>query len=106
MSLHIITAKQNEALQKMQRRIKASCREPYTVSVTYTPTYKNTAPGEITLLASNSAVFSRLVRMLKRIVPEAKLKVEHGYGWHYLDRTPYHYADVDFLLNLKDSRSV
>lgn len=100
MSLLLISSKQNAALQKMQRRVKAACREPYTVKVTYSPAYKNTTPGEFTLLASNSAVFARLVRMMKRIVPEAKLNVEHGYGWHCLDRTPYHYTDVAFLVNL------
>lgn len=89
MSLHFVSAKIVADLRKMERRIRRFCTEPYTAKMLFVPcsTY---VPGDITITARNAQVYARLVRMVKRIIPEVKIKFEHGYGWHYLDRTEYH----------------
>lgn len=98
MSTHIITKEQERKLRKLSNRLKPFARA-YIVKLLWVPC-RDYAPGDVTLTASKWQDFSRLVRMVKRIVPEynGTLK-EKGYGWHYLDRTPYYYGEMFYLLN-------
>jgi hypothetical protein len=99
MSLVFISTKQESALMRFKRRVNALYKEPYTAKVRFFPARRDIdIPGQVTLLAANSGVYSRLARMLKRIVPEAKISFEHGYGWNSFDRTPYHYGEISYLV--------
>lgn len=95
-TMYYLSPKQERQFKRLAERVKRHCTEPYTVNVSFVPRH-DIIPGNISLLARSSLAFSRLVRMAKRIKPDLKVNMEHGYGWHYLDRTPYHFADFCYF---------
>lgn len=98
MSTHIISREQEKKLRKLNNRLRPFSKA-YIVKLLWVP-YRVGIPGDVTLTAANWNDFSRLVRMVKRIVPEYRGELkEKGHGWHYLDRTPYYYGEFFYLLN-------
>lgn len=95
MSTHILTTEQEAKLNKLARRV----RKPYVAKVLIVPARPG-IPGNVTLTAGSFLMFSRLVRMVKRIVPEYRGELrEHGTGWHYMDKSPYYYGEFFYLKN-------
>lgn len=93
-----ITRKQELALLKLAARVrKVRMHEgnEYAVRVLMVPQWR-TVPGTVSLTAGSAELYERLVRVLKRILPDVKLHFEHGTGWHYLDRTPYFYGEFSY----------
>lgn len=97
MSLVFLSPRQNNSLRRLAARVKALNPEPLTVKVAFVPAHGHVFPGRVCLTARSCSVFSRLARMVKRIVPEAKLDLEHGHGWFSGDRTPYHHSEFIFM---------
>ena len=98
MSAHIISREQEKKLRKLSNRLKPFGLA-YIAKMLWVPALKG-IPGNVTITAAKWNDFSRLVRMVKRIVPEYRGELkEKGYGWHYLDRTPYYYGEFFYLLN-------
>ena len=95
MSAHLITPEQEQQLRKLARRV----RKDYVAKVLMVPARPG-IPGDVSLTAGSWQVFARLVRMVKRIVPEYRGELkEHGKGWHYLDKSPYYYGELFYLQN-------
>lgn len=93
MSTHILTSDQEAKLRKLARRV----RKPYVAKVLMVPA-RSGMRGDVTLTAGSWQIFAKLVRMVKRVVPEFKGELkEHGTGWHYLDKSPYYYGEFFFL---------
>lgn len=93
MSTHILTTEQEAKLRKLARRV----RKPYVAKVLMVPA-RTGIPGDVTLTTGSWQVFAKLVRMVKRIVPEYRGELkEHGKGWHYLDKSPYYYGEFFYL---------
>lgn len=97
MSAHMVTLEQEKSLRKLAKRLR-KWTEPYTVKLLQVPAFRG-LPGGISLTARTWPQFSKLVGLVKRIVPEfnGKLK-EHGVGWHYLDKTPYYYTEFTYFI--------
>lgn len=97
MSAHTITLEQEKQLRKLAKRLRNWTGE-YTVKLLQVPALGG-LPGGISLTARTWPLFSKLVGLVKRIVPEfnGKLK-EHGVGWHYLDKTPYYHTDFTYFI--------
>lgn len=94
----ILNAEQEHKLRKLAARLR-KWTGSYTVKLLLVPARPG-IPGEASLAASSWPLFSRLVGMVKRIVPEFKGTLrEHGLGWHYLDKTPYYYSSFLILKN-------
>ena len=94
MSSYIIKSAQEEKLRKLARRV----RRDYVSKILIVPALKG-IPGDVSITAGSWKVFAKLVRMVKRIIPEflGSLK-EHGHGWHYCDKSPYYYTDFVFFV--------
>lgn len=93
MSTHILTTEQEAKLHKLARRV----RKDYVAKVLIVPA-RTGIPGYVTLTAGSWQVFAKLVRMVKRVVPEYRGELkEHGNGWHYLDKSPYYYGEFFYL---------
>lgn len=93
MSTHILSEVQEAKLQKLARRV----RKDYVAKVLLVPARAG-IPGDVTLTAGSWQVFAKLVRMVKRIVPEYRGELkEHGKGWHYLDKSPYYYGELFYM---------
>ena len=83
-----LTREQSRALKRLAKRIYDIRQAQCTVRVIYVPPYNNVVPGAVTITASTKENYERLLRMVRRIVPEVKMAYEHGVGWHWMDRTP------------------
>ena len=93
-----ITRKQELALMRLSARVrKVRMREgnEYAVRMLIVPQWRS-VPGTVSITAGSAETYERLVRMVKRLVPEVRLAFEHGTGWHYMDRTPYFYGDFSY----------
>ena len=93
-----ITPTQSRQLKRFSDRVRKLRQCRLTVKVTYVPSYNNVVPGELAITASTKENYERLLRMVHRIVPDVKPAYEHGVGWHYMDKTPYHYGAFSFLI--------
>ncbi len=91
-----LTPTQSKQLNRFAQRIHKLRQSRLTVKAIYVPPYRSVVPGDMEITASTKENYHRLLRMLHRIVPDAKLTYEHGVGWHYLDRTPYYYGKFSF----------
>lgn len=93
----MITKEQERRLRRLNDRLHRWVR-PYTVKMLLVPAH-NELPGEVSLTADSFPHFSRLVGLVKRIVPEFKgALLEQGMGWHYGDMTPYYYSEFTYFL--------
>lgn len=92
-----ISPEQARKLKTLAQRVKAACTEPYTADLHFIP-YRDGSFGSLSITARSSAVYARLLRMAKRILPEAKTPMEYGYGWNSHDRTPYHHSLINFIV--------
>ena len=97
MSAHMVTLEQEKQLRKLSTRLR-KWMHPYTVKLLQVPALGG-LPGGMSLTARTWPQFSKLVGLVKRIVPEfnGKLK-ENGVGWHYLDKTPYYYTEFTYFI--------
>lgn len=93
-----LTHEQSYKLRKLADRVHKQRQNRCTVKVIYVPPYNNVVPGDVAITANTKENYERLLRMVRRIVPDVKLSYEHGVGWHYMDRTPYHYGAFSFKL--------
>ena len=93
-----LTREQSRALKRLAKRIYDIRQAQCTVRVIYVPPYNNVVPGAVTITASTKENYERLLRMVRRIVPEVKMAYEHGVGWHWMDRTPYYHGEFTFML--------
>lgn len=92
-----VTKEQKRALLKLAERVRRACLHKYTAKVIFVPPVGHAVPGCVAITASEMEIYQRLLRMVQRIVPGLnKLDVEHGVGWHWLDRTPYYYSEFSF----------
>ena len=93
----MITQEQEKQLRKLSTRLR-KWMHPYTVKLLQVPAFGG-LPGDVSLTASTWPMLAKLVRMVKRIVPEfnGELK-ENGVGWHYLDKTPYYYTEFTYFI--------
>ena len=93
----MVTLEQEKQLRKLSTRLR-KWMHPYTVKLLQVPALGG-LPGGISLTARTWPQFSKLVKLVKRIVPEfnGKLK-EHGLGWHYLDKTPYYHTFFTYFI--------
>jgi hypothetical protein len=96
--MNTLTREQSYKLRRLTDRIRKLRQCRLTVKVTYVPSYNNVVPGELAITASTKENYERLLRMVHRIVPDVKPAYEHGVGWHYMDKTPYHYGAFSFLI--------
>lgn len=92
--MEIITQEQYARLKKLKRRLK---NKPYELSNTLVFATM-LIPGTMTVIAHKAAVYDKVVRLIKRVLPNVKLEYEHGTGWHYGDRTEYHYGAFTFIV--------
>lgn len=92
-----LTREQSRALKRLAKRIYDIRQAQCTVRVIYVPPYNNVVPGAVTITASTKENYERLLRMVRRIVPEVKMAYEHGVGWHWMDRTPYFHGEFSFM---------
>ena len=93
-----LTPTQSKQLKRFAQRIHKLRQSRLTVKASYVPSYNNVVPGEISITASSKENYERLMRMVHRIVSDVKPAYEHGVGWHYMDKTPYHYGAFSFLI--------
>lgn len=93
-----ITPTQSYRLKRLANRVGILRKCRCTVKITYVPPYNNVVPGEVSITASTKENYERLLRIVRRIVPNIKPQYEHDVGWHYMDRTPYYYGDFSFTL--------
>lgn len=96
-----ITKRQQDKLKRLSDRVRKLRHDSdwqYKVRICLLPAW-NTLPGTVTITACKPELFERLQRMVSRIVPDAVFRnFEHGFGWHYLDRSPYYYAELNFSI--------
>lgn len=87
----LITQTQLKALHRLARRLPQLGYElRFIVS--------SGSTGQVSITTRHCNTLSRIVSMVKRIVPEASFSIEHGTGWHTNDRTPYYHSSVDYML--------
>lgn len=91
----ILSQKQNKALQRLLRRCNG---EQYELKLTLVRA-TTLMPGFMSITARTAALYNRIVKLLKMVVPDVQLKYETGCGWHTGDRTEYHYGRFDFMLS-------
>ena len=96
--MKILTREQSYKLRRLADRIRKLRQCRLTVKITHIPPYNNVVPGELAITASTKESYKRLLRMVHRVVPDAKLAYEHGRGWHYMDKTEYHYGWANYML--------
>lgn len=84
-------------MKRLAMRIWTLRQAQCTVRVIYVPPYNNVVPGTVTITASTKDNYERLLRMVRRIVPDVKMSYEHGCGWHWMDRTPYFHGEFTFM---------
>ena len=95
--MNILTREQSHRLRRFAERVAMCCRERYTVKVLHVQPWTVCA-GQVEIIARTKVVYERLMRMVQRIAPELKLAYEHGRGWHYMDKTEYHYGWANYML--------
>ena len=97
MSAHLVTIEQEKQLRKLSTRLR-KFMPPYTVKLILVPAFGG-LPGGISMTARTWPLYAKLVRIVKRIIPEFEgaLK-EKGVGWHYLDKTPYYHTEFTYFI--------
>ena len=90
----IITQQQYKRLRRLLRRCNG---EQYELKLTLVRA-TTLMPGYMSITACTAALYNRVVKLLKMVVPEVQLKYETGFGWHTGDRTEYHFGSFDFMV--------
>ena len=58
-------------------------------------------PGLLQVTTRKAERYDRFLKLLKGIIPAVNFEYEHGFGWHYLDRTEYHHGYTTFRVQDK-----
>lgn len=92
----IINEKQHRALKRLKERVQGEQYKLKLVLVYATPLM----PGYFSITTQTPELYAKVVKLVRRIMPEAQLSYESGYGWHSGDRTEYHFGSVDYMVEV------
>lgn len=93
-----LTREQSYKLRRLAERVARFCKEKYTVKLLHVQPWKNICPGHVEIITRTKDTYERMLRILENVVPGVKLAYERGLGWHYLDKTEYHYGFIGYII--------
>jgi hypothetical protein len=91
----IISQEQHKALKRLKERVQGKKYELRIVLVHATALM----PGYCSVTTRTPELYDRVVKLVRRILPEVQLSYETGIGWHTGDRTQYHFGSFDYMLS-------
>ena len=92
----IINEKQHRALKRLTKRVQGEHYKLKLVLVYATPLM----PGYFSITAQTPELYTKVGKLVRRILPEVQLSYESGYGWHSGDRTEYHFGSFDYMVEV------
>lgn len=93
--MHFLTEKQEAMLHRLARRVR---REEYKQRLAFVPQHGMTLPGWVSICANSQQLYGKLMKLLRRVVPDVKLSFESGRGWHTGDDTQYYYGSFRYVV--------
>lgn len=93
--MHFLTEKQEAMLHRLARRVR---REEYKQRLAFVPQHGKTLPGCVSICANSQQLYGKLMKLLRRVVPDVKLSFESGRGWHTGDHTQYYYGHFYYVV--------
>ena len=93
--MHFLTEKQQTMLHRLARRVR---REEYKQRLAFVPQHGEKSPGYVSICANSQQLYDKLMKLLRRIVPDVKLRFESGRGWHTGDHAPYYYGSFYYIV--------
>lgn len=92
--MQIITPTQNKALSRLKKRIRGEQYKLKLVLVYAT----SLMPGYFSITARTPELYAKMLKLLRRVLPNVQPAYETGRGWHTGDRTEYHFGSFDFFV--------
>lgn len=82
-------------LHRLARRVR---REAYKQRLAFVPQLGENFPGYVGICANSQQLYGKLMKLLRRVVPDVKLRFESGRGWHTGDDTQYYYGSFRYIV--------
>lgn len=93
--MHFLTEKQHTMLKRLARRVRG---EQYKLKLTFSPQHGDKLPGYVSICANTQQLYTKMQKLLRRVLPDIKLSFETGKGWHTGDHTQYYFGSFDYIV--------
>lgn len=93
--MHFLTEKQEVMLHRLARRVRS---EEYKQRLAFVQQHGKMLPGCVSICANSQQLYGKLMKLLRRVVPDVKLSFESGRGWHTGDDTQYYYGHFYYVV--------